>query len=143
MAALPIGRYLDLMHDASHGYNLTCYSSTDAPHLSFKPLAEAEKLWQQAESAAANSPDFRERIRLGHLAVRYVWLSRWTQLRKEADALGDAWPLPDSRQQVAEEWMAVGKGAPGKPWTKITLLSEGGLTPENWAARVGEMPAKQ
>ena len=93
-AAPHLRRYLDLMHDASKGHNLTCYSPTGAPHLQFKPLAEAEKLWQQSEAAAANSPDFLERIRLGHLAVRYVWLSRWTPLRKEADALGDAWPLP-------------------------------------------------
>lgn len=141
-AAPHLRRYLDLMHAASKGQNLTCYSPTDAPHLRFKPLAEAEKLWQQAETAAANSPEFLERIRLGHLAVRYVWLSRWAQLRKEADALGAAWPLPASRQQVAEDWLAVAKGVPGKPWTKMTLLNEGGLTPEKWAARFAQEPAK-
>ena len=27
------------------------------------------------------------------------------------------------------EWRAVAGGVPGKPWTKVTLLSEGGLTP--------------
>jgi hypothetical protein len=31
--------------------------------------------------------------------------------------------------------MAVAKGVAGKPWTKVTLLSESGLTPEKWAAR--------
>ena len=31
--------------------------------------------------------------------------------------------------------MAVAKGVAGKPWTKVTLLSEGGLTPEKWAVR--------
>jgi hypothetical protein len=142
-AAPQLRRYLDLMHDASKGHNLTCYSPSGAPHLGFNPLAEAEKLWQQAEAAAANRPDFLERIRLGHLAVRYVWLSRWTQLRKEADALGAPWPLPDSRQQVAEEWMAVAKGPTGKPWTHVTLLSEGGLTPEKWVARFSEKPDNQ
>jgi hypothetical protein len=141
-AAPHLRRYLDLMQDASKGHNLTCYSPTDAPHLRFKPLAEAEKLWQQAESAAANSPDFLERLRLGHLAVRYVWLSRWEKLRKECTDSSAAWPLPDSRQQVAEDWMAVSKGAPGKPWTQVTLLSEGGLTPEKWAARFPQEPEK-
>ena len=129
------------MHDASKGHNLTCYSPTDAPFLRFKPLAEAEKLWQQAEAAAANSPEFLERIRLGHLAVRYVWLSRWTELRKECDALGATWPLPESRKQVADDWMAVAKGVPDKPWTKITLLNEAGLTPEQWVE--GKVPAKE
>ena len=33
---------LELMHDASKGHNLTCYSGTDVPHLRFRPLAEAE-----------------------------------------------------------------------------------------------------
>ena len=134
-AAPHLRRYLDLMHEASTGHNLTCYSGTDALHLRFKPLAEAETIWRQAEAAAANSPEFLERIRVGHLAVRYVWLSRWTQLRKEADALGATWPLPESHQQVAEDWLTVAKGVPGKSWTKITLLNEGGLTPEKWASR--------
>jgi hypothetical protein len=135
-AAPHLRRYLTLMHEASKGHNLTCYSPTDAPHLRFKPLAEAEKLWQQAEAAAANLPEFLERVRLGHLAVRYVWLSRWDNLRKECTDAGDAWPLPDSRKKVADDWMALAQGTPGKPWTKVTLLSEGGLTPERWAARL-------
>lgn len=134
-AAPHLRRYLDLMHDASKGHNLTCYSSTDAPFLRFKPLTEAEKLWQQAEAAAAKSREFLERVRIGHLAVRYVWLSRWDKLRKECADAGATWPLPESRQQVADEWMAVAKGVAGKPWTKVTLLSEGGLTPEKWAVR--------
>jgi hypothetical protein len=75
--------------------------------------------------------------------VRYVWLSRWEKLRKECNDSGAAWPLPESRKQVAEDWLAVANGVPGKPWTKITLLNEGGLTPEKWVARVEDKPAKQ
>jgi hypothetical protein len=142
-AAAPVlSRYLALMHDASKGHNLTCYSGTDAPFLRFKPLAEAEQLWQQAEGVAANSPELLERLRSGHLAVRYVWLSRWDKLRKECADTGAAWPLPDSRAQVAADWMAVAKGTPGKAWTKVTLLNEGGLTPEKWVARFEDQPAK-
>lgn len=142
-AAAPVlSRYLALMHDASKGHNLTCYSSTDAPFLRFKPLAEAEQLWQQAEGVAANSSEFLERIRLGHLPVRYVWLSRWDKLRKECADTGAAWPLTDSRQQVVADWMAVARGAPGKSWTKVTLLNEGGLTPEKWVTRFEAQPAK-
>lgn len=141
-AAPHLRRYLELMHDASKGHNLTCYSGTDAPHLRFKPLADAEKLWQQAEVAAATNPEFLERIRLGHLAVRYVWLARWEKLRQEWTGSGAAWPLPESRRQVADDWMAVAQGVPGKSWTKVTLLNEGGLTPEKWATRFNEMPAK-
>jgi hypothetical protein len=136
-AAPDVRRYLDLLHEASKGHNLTCTSGTDAPFLRFKPLAEAEKLWQQAE-AAAGDPEFLERIRLGHLAVRSVWLSRWDGLRKECSDADAAWPLSDSRKQVADDWMAIAKGVPGKAWTKVALLNEGGLTPEKWAVRFAQ-----
>ncbi|KAB2654539.1 MAG: DUF4838 domain-containing protein [Verrucomicrobia bacterium] len=123
-AAAPfLGRYLELMHGASAGYKLGCFASTDGPHLRFKPLAEAEQLWQQAEAASAGDPDRIDRVRLGHLAVRHAWLARWSQLRGECAALGATWPLSDSRQQVADDWMAVAR------------VNEGGLTPERWAAR--------
>lgn len=135
-AAPILYRYLELMYDASKGFNLTCYTGTDAPFLHFKPLAEAETLWQQAEAAAADNPDFLERIRTGHLAVRYVWLSRWNELRKECTDAGAKWPLPESKQEVANEWATVARGEPDKPWTHLTLLSEGGLTPEKWIANV-------
>jgi hypothetical protein len=133
-AAPVIARYLDLLHDASKGHNLTCYSGTDAPFLRFKTLAQAEQLWQEAARAVAGNEELLTRVRLAHLPVRYVWLSRWDKLRNERDA-GGTWPLPDSRQQVADDWLAVAKGLPDKPWTTIKLLNEAGLTPEKWAAR--------
>ncbi|HXJ56510.1 MAG TPA: DUF4838 domain-containing protein [Verrucomicrobiae bacterium] len=135
-AAPAIARYLDLMHHASQGHNLTCFAPTDGPHLRFKPLAEAEQLWQEAERAVTGQEELLARVRLAHLPVRYAWLTRWTELRKESDALAAKWPLPDSRQQVADEWMQVAKGEPNKPWTTLTRLNEGGLTPERWIGRV-------
>jgi len=139
-AAPHLRRYLELMYDASAGYPLGCYAPTDAPHLRFLPLAEAEKLWQQAEAAAANTPEFLERVRLGHLAVRYVWLSRWTELRRECDALGAEWILPLSRKQVADEWMSVAQGLPGKPWLKITRINEFGISLEEWISGFAQDP---
>lgn len=85
-------------------------------------------------------PEFLERIRLGHLPARYVWLSRWDKLRKECSDAAAPWPLPESRKQVADDWLSVAKGVDGKPWTKVTLLNEGGLTPEKWAARFANDP---
>lgn len=137
-----IARYLDFLHEASRGHNLTCYSGTDAPFLRFKPLAEAEKIWHEAERAVAGDEEFLTRVRLGHLPVRYVWLSRWDKLRQECSGAGTTWPLPESRQQVADDWMSVAKGVSGKPWTTVTLLSEGGLTPEKWAARFANDPVE-
>jgi hypothetical protein len=125
----PIWQYLQLLNNASQGYYLSCGSPTDAPFLQFKTLAQAEKLWQQAEQATVGDDELLARVRLGHLPVRYVWLARWNALRKECAAAHAQWPLPDSRREVAEAWRSVADGVPGKPWTKVTLLSEGGLTP--------------
>src|SRR6185295_15092234 len=71
-AAAHLRQYLALMHEASHGHNLTCNSKTDAPFLKFKPLAQADQLWQQAERASASAPEFLPRIRLGRLPIFYV-----------------------------------------------------------------------
>jgi hypothetical protein len=137
-AAKPITRYLELMHEASRSHNLTCSSGTDAPFLRFKPLAEAEQLWQEAERAVAGDEELKTRVRLAHLPVRYVWLARWGSLRKECTNAGANWPLPDSSKQVADEWRSVAEGVAGKRWTKVTLLNEGGLTPEKFLARFAE-----
>jgi hypothetical protein len=134
-AAPVIGRYLESLHEASRGHNLTCYSGTDAPFLRAQPLAQAEKFWQEAERAVTGEEELLARVRLGHLPVRYVWLSRWDKLRKESADGGVSWPLPESRRLVADEWLSVAGGLDGKPWTRVTRLNEAGLTPEKWAVR--------
>ena len=123
------------MHEASRGHRLTCYSATDAPFLRYEILAQAEGLWREAEQAAAHDPELLARVKLAHLPVRYVWLSRWVPLRKECQEAGAKWPLPESRKEVADEWTAVAKGMPGKPWSKVTRLNEGGLTPDEFMGR--------
>jgi hypothetical protein len=139
-AAPPVQQYLELMREASQGHNLTCYSGTDAPFLKFAKLAQAERLWQRAEAAAAGQAECLARVRLAHLPVRYVWLSRWSQLRKQCADAAAEWPLPASRKAVADEWAAVAAGQPNAPWTKVTLLNEGGLTPAQFLGRFKEDP---
>lgn len=136
-AAAPIYKYLELMRDASRGHNLTCYSGTDAPFLSLKNLIAAEKLWQEAEEAVRDDPDLLARVRLARLPLRYVWLSRWKVLRNDLSD-DQTWPLPNSRKAVADEWRKVAEGIPGMPWTKVALLNEGGLKPEQFLARFKE-----
>jgi hypothetical protein len=130
-----IWRYLEVVRDAAQNYYLTCGSPSDAPFLNFKTLAAAEILWQQAEKSVAGDDELLARVRLAHLPVRYVWLVRWDALRKECAAAKAQWPLPDSRQTVVAEWRTVADGVPGKPWTRITQINEGGLTPEAFLAQ--------
>ncbi len=136
-AAPHILKFFELMHEASRGHNLTCYSRTDAPFLAFKPLGEAERLWQAAERDT-HDEELLTRIRLAQLPVRYVFLQRWAALKKECDDAKAEWPLANSRKQVAEEFAAIARGVPGQPWTKVTRMDEGGLTLEQFLVRVGK-----
>ncbi len=134
-AADKIRQYMDLMYAASKGYYLSCFSKTETPFNNFKVLSEAEKIWQDAEQMVSNDTELLARVRLARLPIRYVWLVRWTQLRKECKELGAKWPLPESRKEVANQWLNVAKGVPDKPWTQIRLINESGLTPEKFIER--------
>lgn len=131
-------RYMELLQDASRHYHLSCFSPTDAPFLHFKTLEEAESLWQDAERAVAGNEELLARVRLGHLPVRYVWLARWDALRNECVTAHAKWPLPEARETVVSQWRDVAAGVPGKPWTKVTGINEGGLTPESFLSHFGK-----
>ncbi|MCX8108403.1 MAG: DUF4838 domain-containing protein, partial [Verrucomicrobiae bacterium] len=132
-AAFYIRGYMDLMHNASAGWNLTCFSKTDTPFFNFRTMAMAERLWRQAEQAVANQPDRLVRVQRGRMWLGYVWLSLWDKLRKECTSQGGTWPLPASRKAFATEWLKLAQGVPGLPWTKVTHVNESGLTPEKFA----------
>ncbi|RME91357.1 MAG: DUF4838 domain-containing protein, partial [Verrucomicrobia bacterium] len=74
-AAPFIRRYMALLHDASAGWNLTCFSRTDTPFFNFVTMARAEQLWRQAQAAVADQPELKPRVRLGRVWLGYVWLS--------------------------------------------------------------------
>src|SRR5205085_12602008 len=122
------------------GHYLGLTSSPDAPLLKFPSLSQAGRVWQQAEAAARHDPEKLWRVRQGHLPVRYVWLSRWLQLRRDALRAGAEWPLPASRKAVADEWMSVATGPGPAGWTPMTHLNEPGLTPAAFIARFQEDP---
>lgn len=125
-----IYRYLDLLASAARDYNLHCFSPPDAPFLRFATLAKAEAMWQEAERSVAGDEELLARVRLGHLPVLDVWMTQWDNLQKECAEARMNWPLPEGRAAVVARWQAVAEGIPGKPWTKVTILSEGGLTRE-------------
>ena len=139
-AARPIRQYLDLMANKAKGFYMTCYAPSDAPYLQLETMMQAERLWQQAEAAVRNDKDKLWRVRQEHLPLRYVWLSRWPQLRREALRANIAWPLSASRKAVADEWLAVATGPGPAGWTVITHLNEGGLTPQKFVGRFAQEP---
>lgn len=139
-AAGPIRAYLALLEKAARGYYLGIGSPPSAPFLDFATLSQAERLWQQAEAAAASNPDYLWRVRQAHLPVRYVFLSRWTPLRRESLRAKAAWPLPASRKSVADDWLVVATGPGPAGWSPITHLNEGGLTPQAFVVRFRQDP---
>jgi hypothetical protein len=139
-AGKPLERYLELMQNASQGFNLTVGARTDAPFLRFEPLARAEALWQEAEKTVAHNDELLARVRLGHLSVQCVWLARWQQLRKECAQSGELWPLTADRNEYARQWLATAQGAPDKPWTQVTSMREGRFTPEEFVSQIMDKP---
>ena len=137
-----IESYLEEMHDASKGFNLRCYLGKDPPHLRFQPLAAAERLWQQAEEAARLEPDPEKliRVRMGRLPVWYACLGRWESLRKECREQNATWPWPSSRKALAGNFREVCQGVPGKDWTPVRVLSEGGRQVDDFLKRFAEDP---
>jgi hypothetical protein len=135
-----IGRYLELMHDASQGFYLHCFLGKDPPHLRFEPLAAAERLWQQVEQAAAREPDpeFLPRVRMAHLPVQYACLTRWQALRRECWEQNGDWPWPQSRKALANQFRKVCQGVSGKDWTQVRVLNEAGLQVDNFLKSVAQ-----
>jgi hypothetical protein len=142
-AAKPIAQYLQVMHDASKGFYLGCFTRPHAPHRTAKVLIEAERLWREAEKAVANDPEMTTRVRLSHLPVRFAMLRDWEKLRYDCWEQALDWPLPESRRAVADEFGAVAKGVPGKPWTVVHPLRESGLTVDKFLEGFAQDPRRE
>ncbi len=135
-AAPAIQRYLDRMQAASAGWNLTCFSRTDTPFHRFATLCAAEQLWREAEAAVAGDAELLARTQRGRMWLGYVWLTLWDKLRLECTEAGAAWPVAESKAEFAQWWLKLAQGDPTRPWTKVTLVNESGLTPEQFVARL-------
>ena len=137
-----IERYLELMHDASKGFYLRCFLRKGAPHLQFRTLAAAERLWQAAETAASREadPDKLIRVRMAHLPVRYAGLNDWVALRRECREQKGTWPWPAARKAMAEEFRAVCQGVPGKEWTIVRVLNERGRQVDDFLKTLAQDP---
>jgi hypothetical protein len=135
-AAPAIRRYFDLLHSASAGWNLTCFSKTDTPFHNLTTLSQAEKLWREAETAVANEAELLDRTQRGRMWLGYVWLSLWDKLRKECTDAGAVWPVAESKTEFAQWWLKLAQGDPARPWTKVTHVNESGVTPEKFVERV-------
>ena len=128
----PIRKYLDLMSDSARAHVATIYDGPDKPFFSFDVIRKADELWNDALQLTAKSAEFHWRVKQGQLGERFVWLSRWNAFRSEAIRRNIKWPLPESRQQVANEWLVTATGPGPAGWSPMTLVNEGSLRPQDW-----------
>jgi hypothetical protein len=131
-AAKPIGQYLELMHRESQGFYLACFLRPNAPHLKFQSLAEAERLWREAEKLVRDDSALLARVRQGHLPVRYAFLANWDTLKRECNEQSGNWPLPESRKMAADQFREISAGLPDRKWTRVGPLNEGGQSVEGF-----------
>jgi hypothetical protein len=106
-AAPHIRDYLKVTHDAvqATGDPLGCFSGADARFLSIGTLANGFEHLKKAEHAAAGDTDLRQRVQVAQLPVLYTFIIQWDRLRKEAETASAAWPVPDSKEAVYQEFM--------------------------------------
>jgi hypothetical protein len=124
------------MQGTSQGYYLGCYTRPQAPFLTFKVLADAERDWQEAEKASANDPEKLLRVQTGHLAVRYAFLLYWADLRKQCAEQHGTWPLAESPKVVADQFAETCKKVPGSDADHGVVLNEGGLSVDAFVKEV-------
>ncbi|MEE8453144.1 MAG: DUF4838 domain-containing protein [Thermoguttaceae bacterium] len=77
-AAGPIRRYIDMLHDrvAKENIHVNIWVAPDHPHLTDELLAEADRLWQQAEKLVADRSEVLRRVQLSRMSVDYAILER-------------------------------------------------------------------
>jgi len=106
-----IKAYLKLTHDAveASGDYLRCFSQNTAKFLSFAVLSKGLTYLKNAEAAVRNNPDLRFRVQVAQLPVMYTFMTRWDEMREQAEAAGADWPMPESIKDAFEHFMKIAK----------------------------------
>ena len=139
-AARFILEYLGLISKAAKPYYVGIGHPDASPYLRFATLAQAERLWQQAEDAAQGNPDQLWRVRQARLPIGYMWLSQWAGLQREGRELGQRWPINPSRKAYAAQWLATVNEPGPLGWAPMNIMRESGQKPVDFAAQVASEP---
>ncbi|MCC6446070.1 MAG: DUF4838 domain-containing protein [Armatimonadetes bacterium] len=110
-AAPHIRRYLSLMHEPFRGQpsadgadtrlHLHIFEQTNAPYLTKERLLKADRIFEAAEKAVQEYPEFLERVRHARLSIEYI---RLQQSRPRYAVEGAAYkPVPDPETARLQE----------------------------------------
>ena len=87
--------------------SIGCFSGHDAAFLTADLLLESARHMEAAALAVEGVEDMAARVAVANLPVSYVTLLRWDELRARADETGQAWLLPDDREQAFDAFAEV------------------------------------
>ncbi len=120
-AAGPILQYINLLHDTAEAWGgaLRCFNPPTAGYLTLDLMAQAERLFNEAEAAVAGDAELLNRVQVARLPIRYVWAHRWHDLQAEARRRGLPWPGPEDYVANAQEFVRVAEA------NKVTYVGEG------------------
>ncbi len=106
-----IKAYLKVTHDAVEASEdwLGCFEKQTAKFLSFETLSKGWVHLKAAEAAVKDDTDLLFRVQVAQLPTMYTFMMRWDEMREKAEASGAAWPMPESIQDVFEQFMKVAK----------------------------------
>ena len=135
-AAKAMRAYFDLAHrqvrmpPAGQGHHLWIYDPPSAPYLNDDFLAEAGRLFREAE-AAAETDAIRGRVRKARLGIDYVRLTRAKRFTP-----GDGWYRPADLDSLKERWSGFVTAVRGFGMTHISESSLLSKDDEDFAAYV-------
>jgi len=88
-AAPHLMAWLNLLHDttANKGTHVNIWVGPEAKYLDDELMAEADRLFDEAEAAAAADPAFLERVRIARLSIDYTQLERERNTQRDLYAV--------------------------------------------------------
>lgn len=134
-AAGPIRRYIDLLHDKVERENIHMHiwEGPNAPYLTDDILAEADRLWDEAEAAVADQPEVLQRVREARLSMDWVMIERTTKATTSPYRFeGDRYVADVDagfRKRVDRFFSVAEAGG-------LTALNEGGLSLAQYRERI-------
>jgi len=107
LAAAPLRRYIDLIHDAAawSGVYLRCYMPDTSEWFPLEDVVRAAELFNEAEQRVKDDPVIARRAARARMPLDAVLLNRYYDLARAAKQAGAAIPLPPEPVAFAEDFI--------------------------------------
>lgn len=109
-AAPYLQSYLDLVHDAweKNPAHLSCYNG-NLSFLTLPVMTRATKLFEQAAQAVAHDQALSTRVRRERMPLDHVWLIKYDDLKRQAEAENVAFVGPKDPKAACDEFISMAR----------------------------------